>query len=326
MIETSKKTSTDHTVALTRCDDYDHRSVAESVSRQFQLLGGADKFISRCDRVLLKPNFIVPRPPTHPAQTHPALILAVATIVKDLGAKPIVADSPAWNTFRACLKALDLDRDLKKLGIEAVPLNRPKRCQLNRTSVGISKVALEADSIINLPKLKTHQQLGATFAVKNMFGCVCGKEKALKHFTLGNSTDHFCRMLLDIYQFLAPVLTIIDGVVAMEGMGPINGTPKKLGFFVGSTSPIAAELLCCKLTKIDPKILPIIQTAKKISFGPCDIEHIKVIGDDPDELICHDFKPSQQTPLEFSLPRVCKSVAKQLIYITKSAVTGKNTD
>ena len=86
-----------------------------------------------------------------------------------------------------------------------------------------------ADVIINLPKFKSHQQLKATFAVKNMFGCVSGKRKALWHFRKGGSVDDFCELLIDIYRFLNPVLTIIDAVTAMDGPGPINGKARALG-------------------------------------------------------------------------------------------------
>lgn len=68
----------------------------------------------------------------------------------------------------------------------------------------------EADRIVNLPKFKTHQQLTATFAVKNMFGCVCGKEKAFWHFAKGHSLEEFSRLLIGIYQLLSPCLTIAD--------------------------------------------------------------------------------------------------------------------
>lgn len=320
MSERGVRTSRRYNVALTRCVDYGVENVSKAIQRQFELLGGCEKFMSRGDRVLLKPNFIVPRPASHPAQTHPEVILAVARIVKDLGCRPVVADSPAWNSFFACIKALDLEGELKKLGVEAVALNKPKRCRVNGVSVGISRVALEADRVINLPKLKAHQQLGATFAIKNMFGAVCGKEKALKHFTVGNNTENFCEMLLGVYRQVEPAVTIIDGVVAMEGNGPINGKAKQLGFFVGSSDPIAAEFVCCKLTKLDPLDIPIIQTAKKIGFGCSDADDIEILGDDPDELVCPDFLPAEQTDLCFSFSRVCKSVAKQIVYLTKSAL------
>jgi len=176
-------------VAVTRVGDYRDEDVLEAVRRQFELLGGLDRFIARGDRVLLKPNFIVPRRRELAAQTDPAVILAVARLVKDFGARPFVGDSPAWGNFESCLQALELAEPLRRLGVPFGPLDRPRRLRIDGSLVSISRVALDADRIINLPKFKAHQQLGATFAVKNMFGAVCGKQKAFWHFARGKSHD-----------------------------------------------------------------------------------------------------------------------------------------
>ncbi len=284
----------------------------------------ADTIIKPAERILIKPNFIAPRPPDHPAQTSPAVILATARALIDLGAKPFISDSPAWNSLDSCIKALELEDPLKKLNVPVKPFRKYKIKKIAGTHLKIATVALEADRIINLPKLKTHQQLGATFAIKNMFGCVCGKQKAVKHFSVGKSHHRFCKMLIGIYELLAPAFTIIDAVVAMEGKGPINGTAKTLGFLAGGTDPIACEFVCSQITKLNPEDLPIIQTAKKLGAYCSGPEMIDVIGDSHTDLICDDFQPSEITPLDFSLPRVCKSMAKQIVFLTKSALSGKS--
>ena len=305
-------------VAVTRCADYGGDKITEVVERQFSLLGGVGKFINRGDRVLLKPNFIVPRPRAEAVQTDPAVILAVAKIARDFGAHPFVGDSPAWSSTAGCIKALGMEDDLKRLGVGFKQLDKPKRHTIAGSSIGISGAALEADKIINLPKLKTHQQLVATFAVKNMFGCVCGKEKAFWHFARGKSHEKFCEMLIGIYKLLAPVVTIIDGVVAMEGPGPINGRAKELGFIVGGIDPVACEMVCCELINLNPDEVPIIQTAKRIGFGCSDFGRIDIVGDDYADFICTDFEPAQRTPLRFSFPHICRSAAKQLILLAKA--------
>jgi uncharacterized protein (DUF362 family) len=134
--------------------------------------------------------------PDIPAQTHPEVICAVAEWVREAGAIPLVGDSPAWGDVQACLAALGIVERLNASGVEIVRLDRPVRILIEGTSIGLSRTALQADAIINLPKLKAHQQLGATFAVKNMYGCVVGKEKAFWHFAKGHSFDGFCRMLI----------------------------------------------------------------------------------------------------------------------------------
>ncbi len=304
-------------VAVTKATDYGDKTVCEAMERQLDLLG-AKSLISRGDNVLIKPNFITPRTAEIPAQTHPAVIIALAGMLKDMGAKPFVGDSPAWGSLQNCVDALELTEPLKRMDVPVKHLDRPKRVELpgwDGPKVSVSTVAMEADRIINLPKFKAHQQLGATFAVKNMFGCVTGKRKAYWHFAKGKSYHDFCGMLIGIYKLLGPAMTIIDGIVAMEGTGPIRGQAKPLGLLVGGTDPIACELLCCRLVGFDPMELPIIRTAREIGFGCSDIEQVEAVGDDLQELICPDFLKAKQTPLEFSLSRVCKSVARQLLML-----------
>ena len=188
-----------------RCEDYEPARVGDAVRRQWELLGGVETFIKRGDTVLLKPNFIAPRSHRHSAaQTHPAVILETARLLKDYGAKPFVADSPAWANVAVCARVLGLTEPLRRLGVPIRQLNAPRNCRLapGGPKVGISAAALDADVIVNLPKFKTHQQMVATFAVKNMFGCVSGKRKALWHFRKGNTTSEFAGLLVGVCQYL----------------------------------------------------------------------------------------------------------------------------
>jgi uncharacterized protein (DUF362 family) len=161
-------------VSLTRCADYNDKNVNACLLRHFELLGGLSHFISKGDKVLIKPNMIAPRPAECAAQTDPAVIIELAKILLDFGARPFVGDSPAWANTAVCAQALGIVEPLKKLGVEIKQLNKPVKRRLEHcgAKIGISSVALDADKIINLPKLKTHQQIGATIAVKNMFGTV----------------------------------------------------------------------------------------------------------------------------------------------------------
>jgi len=309
-----------HTVALQRCKSYDPQQVHSAIIRQLELLGGVECFIKPGQRVLIKPNLIVPKGPEVPAQTHPEVIYAMAQIVKEAGGFPIVGDSPAWSATAGCLKALGVDERLGELGAEIVNLNQPVRTKIAGANVGISRVALEADAIINLPKLKAHQQLGATFAFKNMYGCVCGlagKEKAYWHFARGKEYELFCRMIIGIYRKLAPVLNVIDGIVGMEGQGPISGQPRDVGYLIAGTDPVACERVCCDLVGFDAGDLPLLTTAEKMGTGISNDEPITIVGDAFVKPVCPNFKPATQTPLRFSLPHICKSIAKQILILLK---------
>ncbi len=311
------------TVTLIRCSDYSRPQIAEAIEKQLELLGGLENFISRGDTVLLKPNFIAPRSQRHATQTHPTVIIEAARLLKDFGARPFVGDSPAWSNVFTCAKALRLEESLKKLSVPIRQLNKPKKCRIGTKGikVGISSVALQADRIINLPKLKTHQQLLATFAVKNMFGCVSGKRKALWHFRKGGNINNFCEFLIELFRFLNPALTIIDGVVAMDGPGPIRGRNRELGYLIGGTDPFALEVICSKLVNIKPDDVPMIKAAKQMGLNCPDADRIEILGDDFPESVCTDFQLPEMIPLRFSLPRVCKSVCRQILLLAKAAKT-----
>jgi len=316
---------TDSTVALTQCSDYSQPKIAEALATQLRLLGGLEKFVSPGDTVLLKPNFIAPRSHRYATQTHPAVIIELARLLKDFGARPFVGDSPAWGDVFACVKALKLDESLKRLSVPVKQLDKPKKHRVGAKNikVGISSIALNADRIINLPKFKTHQQLLTTFAIKNMFGCVSGKRKALWHFRKGGNIDDFCEFLIELFRFLNPALTIIDAVSAMDGPGPIRGRTRPLGWLIGGTDPFALEVICSKLVNIKPEDVPIIKTARAMGLNCPDGDKIKILGDDFSENFCTDFELPQLVPLRFSLPRVCKSICKQILLLAKSAVKAK---
>jgi uncharacterized protein (DUF362 family) len=283
-------------------------------------MGGVERFIRPTQRTLIKPNLIVPRGPEVPAQTHAEVIYAVARVVKEAGAVPLVGDSPAWSNTRGCLKSLGIDERLESLGAEIVQLDQPVRMDIDGMQVGISRVALEADAIINLPKLKAHQQLGATFAFKNMYGCVAGlggKEKAYWHFARGKDCALFCRMIIGIYRKLNPVFNIIDGIVGMEGQGPISGQSRQVGYLVAGIDPVACERVCCELVGFNPSDLPLLMAACNAGMGTLN-EPIERVGDVYTGPVCEDFKPAIQTPLRFSFLHICKSIIKQCMILTKN--------
>ncbi len=283
-------------------------------------MGGLNKFVSRGDRVLLKPNFIAPKSRRQAVQTDPEVIVQMARVLKDFGAKPFVGDSPAWGDTFACIKALRLDEQLKKMEVPVKQLDRPKwlKISTNNLRVGISKVALEADKIINLPKFKTHQQLVATFAVKNMFGCVSGKQKAFWHLINGGQEELFCEFLIEIYKILSPAFTLIDGIVAMDECGPIQGRARPLGLLISGIEPISCELVCARLSGLDPDDIPIIRTARKVGFGCMELSNIEILGERLDDCLSRDFVLGQRIPIRFSLLRTFKSVCKQAVLLAGS--------
>jgi len=315
------------TVSLIRCHDYQPERVAKAVERQLQLLGGIDRFGKPGDRVLLKPNFITPRSHRQDAtQTHPEVILAVARLLKNFGARPFVGDSPGWGDVQSCAEALELIEPLKRLGVPLRQLDRPRTRRVGRHGprVGLSTAALEADAIINLPKLKAHGQLLVTLAVKNMFGCVSGKRKALWHYRYGGDPARFCRLLIDICYFLRPALTLIDGIVAMERRGPSGGVSRPLGWLIGGADPLSCERVCCRLLGIDPGQVPLLRTATSMQRNGLEFDRIELVGDSPGEPLS-DFELPTLAPIRFSLCRVLRSKLRQMWLLARKPKPAPST-
>jgi uncharacterized protein (DUF362 family) len=157
-----------------------------------------------------------------------------------------------------------------------------------------------------------------------MFGCVSGKHKALWHFRKGDTAEEFAGMILGVYRYLRPALTIIDGIVAMHGQGPINGKSKPLGWLIGGLDPIACETVCCRLSGIEPEQLPIVRTARRTGFGCPDLDQIEIVGDALPATPCPDFELARPGPVKFSLGRVCRSITRQILLLSKSLKLGKD--
>jgi len=232
----------------------------------------------------------------------------------DVRARPFVGDSPAWGSLDGALKALGVTEALDRLGVPIVPFKRPIKAANPRGKVfsqlTVDAAALEADVIVNLAKLKAHRQLVLTAAIKNMFGCVSGRRKAWWPVMAGGYENYFGMMRGETFEMLRPAISIIDAVVAMEGNGPISGTPRPMGLVLASTDGPALERIAADLVGIKPTRLRTLQAARELEVGTPYRERIQVIGVDPREARVADFQMPRMMPIGFSLPRLVKGALK----------------
>ncbi len=190
------------TVALSQCPDYQRGNLEKSIRSIADHLGGVGQYVSKDDRVLIKPNLLKGSLPGECITTHPAIVEAVVRLVLDHGGRPFIGDSPAFGELSSVAKTTGMADICKRYNIPLHPFNSPVTVKVTDPFVRhlqIDKAVLEADKIINIPKLKTHVQVGFSGAVKNLFGCLSGKKKVLWHFKAGDKEHRFGRMLLEIY-------------------------------------------------------------------------------------------------------------------------------
>jgi uncharacterized protein (DUF362 family)/Pyruvate/2-oxoacid:ferredoxin oxidoreductase delta subunit len=178
--------------------------------------------------------------------------------VLDKGGKPVISDSQAMGTFNRVLKTGGYLSALEGLDVEFREFRKSVPVDIGAPygKVEIAEDALRAGLIINLPKFKTHCQMLLTLGVKNLFGCVVGLRKPEWHLRAGVDREMFARLLVRIYANLKPAVTLLDGILAMEGQGPgRSGLPKELNILVGSDNAVALDMAVCRILGIPPEML-----------------------------------------------------------------------
>jgi uncharacterized protein (DUF362 family) len=234
--------------------------------------------------VLLKPN-LVGLDPLGVMNTHPALIAATRETFLRLGAsRVLVGDGPALDRdTEAILESVrlreylgplkDIFVDLNTDDVERVPLltraSRLKELYLPKTVLGV-------DLVVSMPKLKTHHWAGVTLSLKNMFGVVPGScygwPKNVLHWA---GID---RAILDINAAVRPDFAIVDGIVGMEGNGPIQGTPKACGVLIFGDDPVAVDATCCRTMGLAPEKVKYLVNAGTM-LGHIKVNNIQQVGE-----------------------------------------------
>ena len=213
----------------------------------------------RGKRVLLKPN-LVAYIPGDAINTHPLLVLAAAESFRRLGAKSVlVAEGPGHQRdTQLVLSQSGYEQSLRDERIRFVDLNRDEliRTPLRASFTGMKylwlpRTVLESDFLVSMPKIKTHHWSGVTLSMKNIFGVVPGARygwpKNILHWR------GIQESILDLCATVPIHFVIADGIVAMEGNGPLNGTPRPLGKIVLADDPVAADATCARLMGFEPE-------------------------------------------------------------------------
>ena len=303
-------------VSVVKCTDYSKEDVRSAVDKTFSFFGGIENVIKKGSKVLLKPNFLKESSPRKCIVTHPAVIEAVAEKVLEAGAIPIIGDSPAFGSVAKIASRIGLDKFAEKHGIDIIELDKPRKVSINcggkDFSLTVSGKALDVDAIINLPKLKVHVQVLFTAGVKNLYGCVSGKQKAWRHLKSKNDLEWYADMLIANYQLVKPVFTIVDAVTAMEEKGPTGGRPKDVSLLVGGIDVIAVDRVVAELLSVSPEDVPILRAAKRLGIGEQDLSKIEIAGEDLPSVKVHDFIFPELSPIGFDFIRVVKSLIKHL--------------
>ena len=302
-------------VSILSVDNYELPALRLALPRLLEPLGGLSAFINRGDRVLIKPNMLSAKEPDKAVTTHPALVRAVAELIMESGGIALIGDSPGVGSFSRVADKSGISVAARESGAALVEFSEPIDLQGTGTfrSISVARAYYEADKIINLPKLKTHEMMTMTCAVKNLFGAVIGAGKAAWHLKAGSSRELFARLLLEIYLLKKPTLNIVDAIIAMEGNGPGSGDPVKRDLLIAGVNPVAVDVIAGELAGIPTHLLPIGMEAVKMKLTGALRRDIELCGADIKTIPEIRFKLPTGLNAQFGIPPfLAKTLKNQL--------------
>lgn len=261
-------------VGIKECHTYDVHQLYESLQDLFRFLGGIERFIQPGDKVLLKVNLTGPFEPKQGATTHPALVQAIVKILKEQGACPVIADGPA--TILSPLEITGMNEVAKEEDVAAYIL-KDYEPVINEGNLIVEKImyssdVLKADKVITIPKLKTHALTLFTGAIKNSFGSVAYEQRKSLHAY--RRIEEFSKVLVDVFRIRVPDLCIIDGILGIDGIGPVHGNPNYYNVLLASSDPVAIDTVGATLLGYNAQDILMIQEAAKLNLGENDISKI----------------------------------------------------
>lgn len=286
-------------VTLKKHDSYDAAPLKAAVRDLLTPHGGMAAFVKPGDTVLLKPNLVFGRDASKAINTHPGVVRVVAELAWEAGAARIqVGDSPGYGSAAAAARNCGILAMVEEMGLEMVEFTSAERHAAGRLFpvLELAKEVFEADVVINLPKLKTHGQMLMTLAVKNMFGAVVGARKLRWHYRAGRDRQLFARMINEVAQAARPHLSILDGVVGMDELGPSSGRVRQVGLLAAGPDPWAVDAAIMDVLGIEREALFILAAATE--HGPHEWRGLRLEGDGPASLRPDDWRIPEMVTLQ----------------------------
>ena len=314
-----------YTVSLEHAASYDYPALRRAMERLLAPLGGMAAFVLPGERVLLKPNMLSAKPPEAAVTTHPAVLRAAIELVKEAGAIPLVGDSPGIGGIRRVAERSGMLAVVEETGAILVPFEEVRETAGSGTfrRFALAVPYLEADRVINLPKLKTHEMMTMTCAVKNLFGAVVGTAKAGWHLKAGADRELFARLLVEILLIRPPDLNIVDAITAMEGNGPGSGDPRQVGLLLAGTNALAVDVIAAELAGIPKKLLYVERAAARLGLDGTDRADIATVGVLPEEVRGPAFRLPHISDVQFGLPPFLKNRLRHYLTSRPCAIPEK---
>jgi uncharacterized protein (DUF362 family)/NAD-dependent dihydropyrimidine dehydrogenase PreA subunit len=270
-----------------------NENVEGAVRKAIELLGGIDEFVSDFDEILLKPNLLIApenKEVRDKIRTDPRVLEAISKMIIEEGKQVIIGDSSAAGHdggTREALKYsgyLEIGERYDSVDVRSLEKNGPINVDVQGKKlrkVNIAKDIIDAQAIINVPKMKTHSMTLYTGAIKNLFGTITGGDKTRIH-ALGANIQGFSQCLVDLFAFEKEKikLNVMDAIIALEGMGPgASGKAVKMDLILASDDAVALDAVAFKLMGHNPEKVPATRYAAEQGLGEIDLEKIEILGE-----------------------------------------------
>lgn len=301
-----------NSVYLDHCNSYESTVLRPLLQDQMDFLHIPADLSSK--RVLLKPNLISAGAPKL-ACSNPLFVKAAASCFLFRGARVLLGDSPAFGRAAQVIKRQGFTTALSGMAVEFVPFKTRVLKTLDcGITVGVAAEALDSDYFVNLPRIKAHEQMGVTMAVKNVFGIVLGARKAWLHMRHGDSLSLFSRMILDLHQLLPASLVLADGIEVMNRRGPIKGSSLSLGCLAASENAVALDRAMLDVLGIAKERIPLAVAAGKLKLAGARMRDIEFPQLSPQSFSGSGFQiPSTLSPVRFQPVRYLRSSLKRML-------------
>jgi uncharacterized protein (DUF362 family)/Pyruvate/2-oxoacid:ferredoxin oxidoreductase delta subunit len=240
-------------VAVRKCSVYDLQEVISIISDIYTACEGPDV---TGKKVLVKPNILSDSDPSKYICTHPVVVEAMVQYLQSKGAIVSVGDSPAVHIRGFKPGKSGIYQVCEKTGVPWIDFTRdPSEVILRSGKIRIASFARSADVIISMPKFKNHDLVYFTGAIKNSLGLVPGFTKAKQH-AVHHDRNSFASFLVELNEAVTPHFFLMDGIIGMQGHGPAQGTPFNTGLLIGSSNPLALDIIASTIAGYDPETIP----------------------------------------------------------------------
>jgi len=303
-------------LVISRCDEYNWEKIYNVILSQLSVLDISSKIKNK--KVLLKPNLLSAHLPQEAVTTHPEFLRAVIKLFKERNNEVVVGDSPSTTNFDEVVSKTGIKKVCEEEQVELINLSTYPTTEFEFNKFGckklvVSKIVTEVDFVVNLPKLKTHSLTILTCGIKNMYGIVPGLTKSLYHKYAPHPSD-FLEILYAVYSFRPPDLTIVDGIIGMDGEGPAGGNPKKFGLILTSEDATVIDYFVARsLFKLPDYLL----TKNKYLNKPSEIVFLGVSNKEIESI---EVALPQTISVINYFPKIVLDVIKPLIWFRPKIV------